>query len=228
MRRSGSCRAFRAARRLVFGEGRCVPRDPVEVTVTARQTLGSDGPGTGETPSGRRSLGRLAPAGAAVMGQRPLGRSRRRVPPRTTSRGRRPSGVWHFARADVPSSHNRRWIVAAGADDRPRTHPSFIAHSFRSAPASPPRAPAPWCDPLWLVRERAVRARPRVIDHPTCTGVNHEPTAQPPIPEQRLPRSAHPAEAGHKLAHPPRPSSTRERIRGRGGPRAPLRGPDRG
>ena len=81
---------------------------------------------------------------------------------------------------------------------------------------------------LRLVRERAVRARSRVVDHPTCTGVNHEPTAQPTILRQRLQRSAHPAEAGPKLARPPRPPSTCERIRGRGGPRAPLRDPDRG
>ncbi len=88
---------------------------------------------------------------------RRLTRSGRDVPPRTTSRGSMTSGVWPFARTGVPSPHNRRSTVAAGADDRLQ-HSSFLHFSLvRTAPAAlvgHVRAAAQ----LRLVRERPVRA----------------------------------------------------------------------
>jgi hypothetical protein len=81
---------------------------------------------------------------------------------------------------------------------------------------------------LRLVRGRAVRARSRVIDDPTCTGLDHEPTTQPAILCQRQPRSAHPADARREPTGRPRSPTTGASSRGGGRSRLPVRDPDRG
>ena len=78
--------------------------------------------------------------------------------------------MWQSVPADVPSAHNRRSIVAVGADTGSRTHRSFIAPSILLRAGQPVSGtPAPWRDPFGSC-ERAVCARSRVDDHPTCTG----------------------------------------------------------
>ena len=139
--------------------------------------------------------------------------------------------MWQFARADVPSRHNRREIVAAGADDRLQhlSIVSFLVDLVSCRRPAPHRA-RPRRGVISSAHARAdVCACSRVSGHPRCMGWKHEPALQPTIIRQRIPRSAGAAdEGGPERARPPRPPSTCERVRGWGGPRPLVRDPHRG
>jgi hypothetical protein len=115
---------------------------------------------------------------------------------------------------------------------RGRQAPALILHSFltRSLRAGQPlgghiRAPA---RSLRLVRARAVRARSRVVDHPTCTSVSHEPTAQQTISRKGFGRPTAPSSSGYEPARASGPRPPQGCIHRWGGDLLPLRDPDRG
>ena len=137
--------------------------------------------------------------------------------------------VWPFARAGVPSPHNRRSTVAAGADDRLS---ALILRSFFHSFA--PRRPAlvgharAAARSLRLVRGRAVRARSRVVDHSTYASGSHESRTQTTIPRANLERPADPDVTGDEIVDLRRSAAARARDRRGSDPLPPLRAPDRG
>ena len=91
----------------------------------------------------------------------------------TTIRSRGPSRLWPFGEAGVPSRYNRRWTVAAGADDRlPALIVSFIFHWLVRAGQPDPGMPAPWCDPFGscVIGPPVPVFAPMTLQ--TCTSVN--------------------------------------------------------